>query len=240
MAYNTKLIIHRAGGFLAPENTLSALKEGLKVNPHGIEIDVTFTKDHVPIVYHDDSLLRTTGVNKKVKSMNFNYIKELNNGTWFSDQYEDERIVSLDVFLDHFDYTKNLYLEIKRMDKGVDDIFQILRKYNLINNVIVMSFHLNVILYLKRLEPKLTIMYLLSYKWRRPWFLSQNKLIDWYGLDYKLLEKNVKWIQKIHKINRKVNVWSCNDIRLAKTLIENGIDSITTDKPLEIKQLLEV
>jgi glycerophosphoryl diester phosphodiesterase len=238
--HKTEIIVHRAGGFLAPENTLSALKVGLTVNPNGIEIDVTFTKDHVPIVYHDDTLLRTTGLNRKVKSTTYQQLQTLDNGKWFSEEYKGEKIVSLGEFLRSFDSSTKLYLEIKRMDKGVNEVLRLLQEYNVISRVIVMSFHLNVILYFKKHNPQLNIMYLFSHKWRRPWFLSQHKLIDWYGLDYKLLEKNLNWIEKIHKIQRRVNVWSCNDIELAKKLINYGIDSITTDRPLEVKQLLDL
>ena len=51
---------HRAGGLDAPENTLSAIRLAKKNDGYGIEIDLSFTKDHVAIVFHDDDLDRVT------------------------------------------------------------------------------------------------------------------------------------------------------------------------------------
>jgi len=51
---------HRGGRSLAPENTLLALEKCYESGAHGWELDVSLSKDGVPILLHDLCLLRTT------------------------------------------------------------------------------------------------------------------------------------------------------------------------------------
>jgi glycerophosphoryl diester phosphodiesterase len=61
-----KVIGHRGAAAYAPENTLASLREARKRGAAWVEIDVTLTADSVPILMHDDSLKRTTGIDRLV------------------------------------------------------------------------------------------------------------------------------------------------------------------------------
>jgi glycerophosphoryl diester phosphodiesterase len=50
----------------APENTLASFREARRRGATWVEIDVKLTADNVPIVMHDASLKRTTGVDRLV------------------------------------------------------------------------------------------------------------------------------------------------------------------------------
>ena len=71
------LVAHRgfAGKFL--ENTLEALNEAVKLGVTKVEFDVQFTKDLVPIMLHDTSLLRTTGVDASIFSLNLSEVENV-------------------------------------------------------------------------------------------------------------------------------------------------------------------
>lgn len=61
---------------ISPENSLAAFQ--LAVDHHyGIELDVHLTKDHIPIVFHDDNLKRVCGLNRQVNEMNFDELRTL-------------------------------------------------------------------------------------------------------------------------------------------------------------------
>jgi len=51
-----KLVAHRGGTGLWPENTLEAFVPAMDLGSDGIEIDVHLTRDGVPVVHHDESL----------------------------------------------------------------------------------------------------------------------------------------------------------------------------------------
>src|SRR5206468_7801437 len=51
---------HRGGSALAPENTIEAFDNGLRLGADGIELDVRLSADGVVVVHHDRTLERTT------------------------------------------------------------------------------------------------------------------------------------------------------------------------------------
>ncbi len=58
-------IAHRGLHSDAPENSMSAFEAAIKAG-YAIETDVRLTKDGALVLFHDDNLLRMTGVEKKV------------------------------------------------------------------------------------------------------------------------------------------------------------------------------
>jgi glycerophosphoryl diester phosphodiesterase len=61
-----KVIGHRGAAAYAPENTLVSFREARKRGATWVETDVKLTADGVPILMHDESLKRTTGVDRLV------------------------------------------------------------------------------------------------------------------------------------------------------------------------------
>lgn len=55
-----RIIAHRGGGALAPENTLAGMHIAQRMGCHGVEFDVALTADGTPILMHDETLDRTT------------------------------------------------------------------------------------------------------------------------------------------------------------------------------------
>lgn len=55
-----RIIAHRGGGALAPENTLAGIRIAHRLGCRGVEFDVMLTADGVPILMHDETLERTT------------------------------------------------------------------------------------------------------------------------------------------------------------------------------------
>lgn len=56
-----EVIAHRGYTAEHPENTLPALQAALDASAPGIEVDVQFTRDDVPVLLHDVDLLRMAG-----------------------------------------------------------------------------------------------------------------------------------------------------------------------------------
>jgi glycerophosphoryl diester phosphodiesterase len=61
-----KVIGHRGAAAHAPENTLESFREARRRGATWVETDIKLTADGVPIVMHDESLKRTTGVDRLV------------------------------------------------------------------------------------------------------------------------------------------------------------------------------
>lgn len=61
---------------IAPENSLTAFKLAVE-NNFGIEFDVQLSKDNIPVVFHDFTLNRVCGVDKKVNELTFDELRML-------------------------------------------------------------------------------------------------------------------------------------------------------------------
>lgn len=64
-----RIIAHRCGGALAPENTLAGLRLAARLGCRGVEFDAMLAADGVPVVIHDETLERTTSGRGRVAGM---------------------------------------------------------------------------------------------------------------------------------------------------------------------------
>ena len=71
------IIAHRGASRDCPENTLAAFDEALRQGADGIELDVQFTQDEVPVVFHDKTLTRAGGGRRRVAGLSFRELREL-------------------------------------------------------------------------------------------------------------------------------------------------------------------
>lgn len=64
-----RIVAHRGGGALAPENTLGAIRLGASMGFKGVEFDVMLAGDGTPVVIHDETVDRTTNGRGEVSKM---------------------------------------------------------------------------------------------------------------------------------------------------------------------------
>jgi glycerophosphoryl diester phosphodiesterase len=69
------VIGHRGAAAEAPENTLPSFERALAVGAHVLETDVHATRDGVPVLTHDASLVRMTGVERLVDSLSLEELR---------------------------------------------------------------------------------------------------------------------------------------------------------------------
>jgi glycerophosphoryl diester phosphodiesterase len=66
-----RIVAHRGGGALAPENTLGAIRLGASMGFKGVEFDVMLAGDGTPVVIHDETVDRTTNGKGSVPAMTY-------------------------------------------------------------------------------------------------------------------------------------------------------------------------
>ena len=66
-----KIVAHRGGGTLAPENTLGGIRLGASMGFKGVEFDVMLAGDGTPVVIHDETVDRTTDGHGAVPKMSY-------------------------------------------------------------------------------------------------------------------------------------------------------------------------
>jgi glycerophosphoryl diester phosphodiesterase len=95
-----KVVAHRGGGKLAPENTLAGLRCGIEHGFHAVEFDVMLARDSVPVVMHDPYLGRTVPGSGNVFDYDAAELVHLDAGTWFAPRFKGEPVPLYTQFAD--------------------------------------------------------------------------------------------------------------------------------------------
>jgi glycerophosphoryl diester phosphodiesterase len=93
-------IAHRGASAQAPENTIPAFEAAARLGATWVEFDVMLSADGVPVVIHDETLRRTTGVDGWVAQTHVADLMQLDAGRWFAPKFAGARIPSLSQTLD--------------------------------------------------------------------------------------------------------------------------------------------
>lgn len=109
-----RIIGHRGAAAYAPENTLESIHTAADMGVEWVELDVKLTKDQIPVIFHDETLERTTDGIGSIADKTYQELQELDAGSWFGDSFSGIKIPTLeeaiDVLLQH---DLGLNLELK-------------------------------------------------------------------------------------------------------------------------------
>ena len=94
-SYPCRVIAHRGGGILAPENTLAGLREAKARGFAAVEFDVMLARDDAPVLMHDDTLDRTTDGSGPVPGMSAEDLGQLDAGMWRDARFAGEPVPGL-------------------------------------------------------------------------------------------------------------------------------------------------
>jgi glycerophosphoryl diester phosphodiesterase len=147
------IIAHRGDSFRAPENTLVAARLAWKTGAPAWELDVKLTRDEVPVVLHDESLLRTTDVGVRFKNdpraqggfrvSDFDYseVQTLDAGSWFVAPDGGPRSANSFGTLDHLEpESVALYRSGRVTIPTLADALALTRELDWLMNVEIKSF----------------------------------------------------------------------------------------------------
>jgi len=87
-----RMIAHRGGGTMAPENTFAALAAGLRHGYHAVEFDVMLSRDGIGVVMHDPDFGRTVAGPGSIAQTDAAAITALDAGRWFGIEHAGEPV----------------------------------------------------------------------------------------------------------------------------------------------------
>lgn len=156
MAEGVLAIAHRGASGIAPENTKIAFVMALDLGAQAIEFDVQLTRDNVAIVFHDDTLERTTSGAGCVAETEFSAIEGLDAGAWFSEKYRRVEVPTLEEVLSSLGTRALLNIELKpdvRIERLVRHVVTAVARFDLFESAVFSSFDPEAIRMLRRLVP---------------------------------------------------------------------------------------
>lgn len=96
-----KIVAHRGGGTLAPENTVAGLRAGLAYGFRAVEFDVMLSRDGIGMVMHDPDFGRTVAGRGGVSDTDAATLAAMDAGSWFGPQFAHEPVPYYTQFIDY-------------------------------------------------------------------------------------------------------------------------------------------
>ena len=223
------MIVGHRGGNERPENTLSAFKHGLELGLQGFEFDIQLTLDGQLVVFHDETLDRTTNAQGTLKEKTLKELKELDAGN-------GETIPTFSEVLDLLDKKTCFQIEIKA-DYCEEKLVQEIQSRNLYDVATVISFNHHYLKIVKSLDNEIDVTPII---YAKP--LSPLKLIDelnatGISMNEKFIDESI--VKQIQGQNKKLTAWTVNNHHRVFQLIKWNVDYICTDFPANYKELLD-
>jgi glycerophosphoryl diester phosphodiesterase len=239
--HQAEIIAHRGASAVAPENTLAAIDLAWQWFADAVEIDVHVTKDQRVVAIHDDSLLRTCGVDVKVKDLTLAELRDFDVGNWKNFSWANEVVPTLSEVLASIPQHRRLYVELKCGPEILDALPPVL---NLIKHVpesvVMISFDSDLLAAVKQRFPQHRALHVVEQQQTAngTWSPSAAEIIDhcrsrgFDGADLSNTEAITREaIDQFKAVGLATCVWTVNTIEDARRLIEAGVDGITTDHP---------
>jgi glycerophosphoryl diester phosphodiesterase len=240
-----EIVAHRGYSAKAPENTVAAFDLAWKSGADACELDLHLTADGEIVVIHDKDTKRVTGVMKVVKDSTLAELRQLDAGKWKGAGFEGERIPTLAECLATLPAgDKRFFLEIKCGPEVVPVLARQLEEWKpRAGQLCIIAFDRAVARESKKAMPWLPVYRLSSEVTKSKTPVSLDALIadskaD--GLDG--LNLSVKWnwnsemVSRIREAGFGVFVWTVNNPADARRLADLGVDGITTDEPVLIRE----
>ena len=223
---------HRGASADFPELTLAAYEGAVTQGADGFECDVRLTKDEVPVLWHNATMLERAANPGLIAEMTY---KEVSRAY--------PQILTLDEFLDFaVKHKKGVLIETKhpvlsgnRIEEVVVEKLRATKGIEKIA-VSVMSFSWLAVEKMKRLDRSIPTTFLMHKK--TPWFQAKLSSAKTIGPGINELRAEPIRAQRIKELGRSLNVWTVDDDADIKLCEQVGVDILITNKPAHAREVL--
>ena len=230
------IFAHRGASAHAPENTLAAFELALSQSADAIELDVKLSADGYAVVVHDPTVDRTTGSHGRVSDLSFLQLRSLDAGSFFSETYRGEKIPSLEEVFEVVGKRTFINVELTNYttprDSLVETVCTLVKRFGLQNHVLFSSFLASNLskarVYLPDVPRGLLAFNGLLGAWARSFGFNFGQ---YQALHPYLKDVTSQQVQRVHRLNRRIHVWTVNAAEDMRRLFGWGVDAIFTDDP---------
>lgn len=224
-----RVIAHRGYSEVYPENTLAAFAGAVDIGVDYIELDVQMTSDGVIVVFHDNDLKRITGQEGRIADYTYEQLQQMDAGSWFQADYEEERIPTLQETLELIrDSRCNVYLEMKDIgdrEGFVEQTLKIARQCGMEKRCLFASFQYEYLRQIKTLDSELLTLYITS---SGKTSLPVEYPAEFYGINVESVSADT--IKAIHESGSKVFVWTLETPTQIGIVRGMGADGVVTNR----------
>lgn len=230
-----RLIAHRGGGHIAPENTLAAMRAGAARGYAMMEFDAKLSRDGVAVLLHDDTLERTTDGTGPAAALDFAALAQLDAGSWHSPAYAGEPIPTL-AAVARYTLANGLAsnVEIKpcpgrEQETGHAVALAVARLWQQAQvPPLVSSFSETALAAAAAAAPALPRALLIAGRLPPDW-RDRLRHHDCVALNMNQAEVTRDLVEEVHGAGARLTAWTVNDPGRARQLLDWGVDAIFTD-----------
>lgn len=238
------IIAHRGARKYAPENSIPAFKKAIELGIDGVEFDVMSTCDGVPVVVHDDNLIKLADQHIHVHKTPYIDLKNIDIGRKFNPYFSGETIPTLKEVLEVFaDANTLLNIELKEQANQyknfVPRIIELINQFKKPTQIIVSSFSRNLLYKFGREAPHIRRALLLRPK--AFFFLDVlffANILAVHGINPHMSLLNKYLIKYARGRGLKIITWTVNGVDDIKRAVALGVDAIVTDDPLLAMEII--
>jgi len=242
-------IAHRGASARAPENTLAAFAEAVRLGANAIELDVHLTADGVPVVIHDGTVDRTTNGRGEVAAMTLKDLRRLDAGAWFSSRFRGERIPTLEESLEYARGRCGMNIEIKepparrRIARGAPAapdavacaVARAVARTRFNDLLVVSSFSPGALQQARAAMERIRLGFLVSRSLRG--LRAVHRRVRLFSVHPHVRLAGPRRIRLTRRLGLVVVFWTVNDLRLMRRLLALGGDGLMTDDPALFQEL---
>ncbi|XP_062999593.1 glycerophosphodiester phosphodiesterase 1 isoform X2 [Elgaria multicarinata webbii] len=227
---NPARIAHRGGGHDAPENTLAAIRQAAENGATGVEIDLEFTADGIPILMHDDTVDRTTDGSGSLRDLTYAEIRQFNPAAkhklWRD--YRGERIPTLkEAVWESMHHDLIIYFDVKGHANQMRQADR---------NVITALTHRPwSFSHLGDGKPRFESF------WKHYWMMAVDVIVDWsmHNFLWHLCGASVFLIQKNYVSQDYVNQWSSKGVQVVAWTVNTFAEKIHYENVLQTSYITD-
>ena len=234
----TPLILgHRGAKNYAPENTLASFTLALEQGADGVELDAKLSADGYVVVHHDTTVDRTTDGTGRISQLSLAELRELDAGSFFSEAFRGEKIPTLDEVFETIGKRAITNVELTNYftprDNLVEKVCELVRRHALQKRIIFSSFFGMNLRKAAKFLPEVPRGLLAFRGWKGAWARSFGFAFgDFQALHPYLTDVTAQQVQRVHRLNRKINVWTVDQEEDVRRLVAWGVDGFITSDPL--------
>ncbi len=230
------LLAHRGDLAHAPENTLPSFQQAIQKGADGVELDAKLTSDGHVVVIHDTTVDRTSDGKGKVASLTLDAIRKLDAGSWFNEKFKGTQIPLLEEVFETVGKDKLINIELTNYstprDGLVDKVCELIKRHGNYQQIIFSSFFASNLKRCEQLLPEIPRGLLAMPGIVGIWTRSFGFMFGEYqALHPHISSVSREQIQRVHRLKRRVHVWTANLPEEVSKLKEMGVDGIFTDDP---------
>ena len=223
---------HRGASADFPELTLAAYEGAVAQGADGFECDVRLTKDEVPVLWHNATMLERAANRGLIAEMTYKEVSRAYPQVLTLQEFLDFAVKSKKGVLIE---TKHPVLSGNRIEEVVVETLHATKGIEKID-VSVMSFSWLAIEKMKRLDRTIPTTFLMHKN--TPWFQAKLSSAKTSGPGINELRAEPNRAERIKNLGRSHNVWTVDDEADIKLCAELGVDILITNKPSRAREVL--